>query len=302
MKILSLTYAGNVEWFCHLLGGDCVIDLHEHYHKQSYRNRCLIMTANGVVPLSVQVAKPDNLHKPAMRDVRIDYSKRWQHQHWTSIVSAYRNSPYFDHYAGALEPFYRRRFDFLADLNAGLLETLLTALGSDLRPRFSERYIDVTDPDRLRLPAPTSGAHQGSGYSAVGVPTDRRCGEPEAAEGGAGVERAEEIIDLRDALSPKKHPAHLLRSPAPPVGARYDAGYLAAGLASPSSFAPRQSSNCACSALGLASVPADPRFTPQHYYQVFSERMPFAPNLSVVDLVMCEGPGALEILRRSYRY
>jgi len=212
MKVLSLAYAGNIEWFCHLLGGDCIIDLHEHYHKQSYRSRCLIMTANGVVPLSVQVARPDNWPKTAMRNVRLDYSKRWQHQHWTSIVSAYRNSPYFDHYAGALEPFYHRRFDFLADLDAALLDALLTALGSDLKPRYSERYIDT---DEVHL-------HAG-----------------------------ERVEDLRYS-----------RSTAPTY---------------------------------------DPHFAPQEYYQVFSDRQPFAPNLSVVDLLMCEGPGAMEILRQSHR-
>lgn len=226
MKILSLVYAGNIEWFCHLLGGDCVIDIYEHYHKQSYRNRCEIMTAGGVTPLSVQVVKPDNRYKAAVRDVRIDYSKRWQHRHWTSIASAYRNSPYFDHYAGVLEPFYRRRFDFLADLNIELLDALLDALGADVRPRFSERYIEV-------------GGEQGA--------TGAGGGYEVAGESGGG-----RIIDLRDTLSPK---ARLARR--------------------------------------------DPRFAPQEYYQVFSDRIPFAPNLSVIDLLLCEGPGAMEVLRGS---
>ena len=31
------------------------------------------------------------------REIRIDYSKRWQHRHWQAIVSAYRGSPYFAH-------------------------------------------------------------------------------------------------------------------------------------------------------------------------------------------------------------
>ena len=211
MKILSLTYLGNIEWLCNLLFEDCVIDLYEHYHKQSYRNRCQIMTASGVAALSVQVARPDNVLKAPMREVRIDYSKRWQHQHWNSIVSAYRNAPYFDHYAGRFEPFYMRRFDFLADLNMGLLEVLLDALGTDVRPRFSEEHIEASA----------------------------------------------QTEDLR--LTPKAHPT----PPAP-------------------SFIP------------------DPHFTPQEYYQTFSDRLPFAPNLSAIDLLFCEGPGAMEVLRGSY--
>ena len=45
----------------------------------------------------------------------------------------------------------------------------------------------------------------------------------------------------------------------------------------------------------------DPQFTPQPYYQVFSDRFPFCENLSVVDLLFCDGPGAAEVLRASMR-
>ena len=43
----------------------------------------------------------------------------------------------------------------------------------------------------------------------------------------------------------------------------------------------------------------DPDFAPQPYYQVFSERMPFVPNLSIVDLLFCEGPSAAGVLAAS---
>ena len=43
----------------------------------------------------------------------------------------------------------------------------------------------------------------------------------------------------------------------------------------------------------------DPAFRPEPYWQVFSDRFPFESNLSVVDLLFCEGPGATDILRRS---
>ena len=43
----------------------------------------------------------------------------------------------------------------------------------------------------------------------------------------------------------------------------------------------------------------DPRFHAASYYQVFSEKTAFVPNLSILDLLFCEGPGALEIIRQS---
>jgi hypothetical protein len=39
-------------------------------------------------------------------------------------------------------------------------------------------------------------------------------------------------------------------------------------------------------------------FTPKPYIQVFSDRIPFEPNLSIFDLVMCEGPEAVNYLKR----
>lgn len=72
-----------------------------------------------------------NANRPRhpVRDVRLDYSKRWQHQHWGALVASYRSSPYFDFYAGRFEPFYRREWEFLADYNLGLLEVLCSLAG-----------------------------------------------------------------------------------------------------------------------------------------------------------------------------
>ena len=96
MNLLPLTYLGNVQYFTKLCLSPCVIDLHEHFVKQSYRNRCDILATGGPLALTVQTVHVSGRGCP-MRDVRIDYSKRWQHQHWYSIRSAYKSSPYFDY-------------------------------------------------------------------------------------------------------------------------------------------------------------------------------------------------------------
>lgn len=207
MNILSLTYLGNVQWFSKLCFDECVIDLGEHYLKQSYRNRCEIMASGGRTTLVVNTVKGSNWDKQSVADTHIDYSKRWQHQHRQAIVSAYANSPYFEHYWPELEPFYTKRFQFLWEFNARLLETVLRLLGSQLEPTYVHSYV-----------------------------------EP----GG-------DFTDLRDAISPKPR------------------------LAKP-----------------------DPTFHPEPYWQVFSDRMPFEPNLSIIDLLFCEGTQAMSILRKSY--
>ena len=182
----------SVEYVARLLREECVIDLGENYIKRSERNRARILSANGVMPLTVHVEN-GNRPRQRMRDVKIDYSKRWQHQHWVSILSAYKSSPYFDHYAEELEPFYRREWRYLVDYNMEYLQTLLRLLGAKCEVRLSEQYVE---------------AEQGD-------------------------------LDLR--------PKHNEGS----------------------------------------------TFVAEPYFQVFSDRMPFEANLSVLDLLMCEGPAAV---------
>ena len=113
-----------------------MVDGGEHFVKRSERNRTHILTAGGVLALTVQAVRANRPRTP-MRDVRIDYSKRWQHQHWTALVSAYKASPYFDHYAPRFEPFYTRRYEFLFDYDLRLMETIAELLGLPM-PAVSE--------------------------------------------------------------------------------------------------------------------------------------------------------------------
>lgn len=192
MVILPLAYMPSVEYVARLLREECVIDLGENFIKRSERNRAHILSANGVMALTVNV---ENANRPRqkMRDVKIDYSKRWQHQHWVSILSAYKSSPYFDHYAHRIEPFYRKEWKYLVDYNLEYTSTLLSLLGMNRELPLSQSYYEAQPDD----------------------------------------------LDLR--------PKH------------------------------KESST----------------FVAEPYFQVFSDRMPFEANLSILDLIMCEGPQAV---------
>lgn len=152
MVILPLTYLGSTAYFARLLGGGAsaagvpaVVDVHENWVKQTARNRCDIVTANGPAVLTVPVHAYGQ--KVLTKDVRIDNSKRWQHQHWQSLVSSYRNSPFFDHYAEKFAPFYEKSFDFLFDFNLGLTQTMLDTLGAGDVLRLSEKYVEAAPGD-----------------------------------------------------------------------------------------------------------------------------------------------------------
>ena len=141
-----MTYWGNIEYFAHLLQGgeEAIIDLGENYVKRSERNRTEIVTPTGGMVLSVPLIKANRPRTP-MRNMRIDNSKRWQHQHWVAILSAYRSSPYFDYVADRIAPIYEREWNFLTDLNREILQAEFDILGLEPKLQFSDVYIDPTE-------------------------------------------------------------------------------------------------------------------------------------------------------------
>ena len=141
--LLSITYLGPVQYFTKfLLHPVRIIERYDHYIKQTYRNRCNIMGANGILPLSIPVLK-GQAHKTYVRDIRIDYNKKWQKLHWRSMESAYRHSPFFEFYMDEFYPFYEQRFEFLIDFNAALLELVLQSLEIENTLNYSREFIDA---------------------------------------------------------------------------------------------------------------------------------------------------------------
>ena len=91
-----------------------------------------------------------NRPRTPMRDMRIDYSKRWQHQQWVAIVSAYRSAPYFDYIADRIAPFYEKEWRYLVDFNREILRAEFDILGVEPKFLISEQYV-VAEPDAIDL-------------------------------------------------------------------------------------------------------------------------------------------------------
>ena len=125
---LSTAYLGNIQYFSKLVNAELVyLEQHEHYQKQSYRNRCNIAGANGVLTLVIPVEK-DHGKKMPIRDVRIDYSQAWQQNHWRAILSSYSSSPFFEYYVDDIRPFYKEQTPYLFDYNLRFTELILELL------------------------------------------------------------------------------------------------------------------------------------------------------------------------------
>ena len=144
--LLSSTYFGPIQWYQKLHRMPCIIEQHDHFVKQTYRNRCVIATANGTQTLTVPIERYVGTKCP-MRDIRISDHGNWRHLHWNALVSAYGETPFFEFYADDLRPFFEKRHTFLFDLNLDIMHTMCQLL--DVRPQvtLSDQYIVLPSED-----------------------------------------------------------------------------------------------------------------------------------------------------------
>jgi len=116
-----------------------IIESHEYFVKQTIRNRCHILSPNGMQTLIVPVAH-QNRYRTPMKDVRIANENPWQRQHWRSLTSAYQRSAFFEFYEDELSPLYEHKFDFLLDFNMKVLQFLLEQLQIQTLISHTDKY------------------------------------------------------------------------------------------------------------------------------------------------------------------
>jgi hypothetical protein len=200
--VIETQYLPSLEFFCAIAGADEIqIEVHEHFVKQSYRNHTFINTANGIDKLTVPLTAKGN--RIPMKDVRIDSSLSWKNNQWRTIESAYRKSPFYEHYVEDLHNVLLGNHTFLIELNWELLSICLNWLNWHKKITTSDSYQKQMNDGK----------------------------------------------DLRNVLLSKK---------------------------------PYTTRNF---------------YRPMKYTQVFGNT--FADNLSIVDLIFCQGPGASSILKAS---
>ena len=257
--LLSTTYFGPVQWYQKLNRHRCIIEQHDNFVKQTYRNRCVIASANGPQTLTVPIERYDGM-KCAMRDIRISDHGNWRHLHWQALVSAYGETPFFEYYADDIRPFFEEhRWKYLLDFNLDITHTLCSLL--DVRPdlTLSDHYIDADETicggGSLSGAAAgfeeankgLNGAAESFGGAVKGLDgAAESCGGAVKGLGGAAeslgsLSACSLFVDYRDAIRPK-HPL------------------------------------------------PDAEFEARPYYQVRAQRHGFLPNLSVLDLLFNEGP------------
>lgn len=137
-------YHPPLPFFTEIIGAEALrLETQEHYHKQTYRNRCLILTAQGVKPLIVPVVDGNRSEKVKITDIEIDYRQNWVHQHWRTIQTAYGGTPYFEYYADYLHDIYVQKHQRLFDLNLAFLRFYLRCLRLRTPVEFTTEYFST---------------------------------------------------------------------------------------------------------------------------------------------------------------
>ncbi len=191
----------DIRWWQYALRHNVLcFDNAEHYQKMSYRNRYYIPGSNGVITLSIPLADGRN-QRNAMKEVRIANRERWQVQHWRTLTSVYKRTPFFEFYEPSLQTLFETEYEYLCRFNLDSIHWVKKQLKLNVEETFADEYI--------------------AQY-------------PNAK-------------DLRGEMIPAKDGPACENAP--------------------------------------------------EYYQVFADRTGFIPNMSVLDLLFCEGPNAMAILK-----
>lgn len=146
--LLQTTYFGPIQWYQKLYRYDQVlIEQHDNYQKQTYRNRCVIATANGLQALTVPVEAVGE--KCEMKDVRISDHNQWRRIHWNALQSAYSESPFFEYFQDDIRPFFEKKYDYLIDFNEAIRQKICELIDIEPKVEYTKEYLPTH-------PSPTS--------------------------------------------------------------------------------------------------------------------------------------------------
>ena len=138
--LVPISYLGPVAYYSAILQSEEIfIETKEHFIKQSFRNRCTIMGANGSQTLTIPKERKSS-DKTLISDISISNQDNWQKSHWQSIVSAYNSSPFFEYYKDDLLPFYNTKHSTLFDFNLKLTKTILELMQVEKKLNFTSKF------------------------------------------------------------------------------------------------------------------------------------------------------------------
>ncbi len=123
--LLHPTYFPNIATMASLVKNEIIWEIEDNYQKQTYRNRCYICNDQGKHILSIPIKHVGgDQGRQKYKDVRLENEYQWQRQHWRTLQTAYRTSPFFEYYEDEMTPLFEKKYDFLMDFNFKTIEVV----------------------------------------------------------------------------------------------------------------------------------------------------------------------------------
>ena len=136
------SYLPSLIYYWHIVNSNVIFNLSAKYQKQTTRNRCMIMSANGpqklIIPIRHNKKENEILHD---HNVKIDNTQNWKVKHWKSIQNAYRSSPFFEFYEEGFFKVFFNNEKLLYSFNMNIISHINNILGVQKNIEISNRKL-----------------------------------------------------------------------------------------------------------------------------------------------------------------
>ena len=147
IPIFPTTYFGSIAYFKELVKYDhALIECHENFPKQSYRNRCDIVMTDGILSLSCPVVRHSGSKTPT-GEVKLSDDESWKRDHWRSITSGYNPSPYLEHYGEEIKELIFNKEENLVRYNMTIMQRICEWLDLDINLTSTEDFRPIEEHD-----------------------------------------------------------------------------------------------------------------------------------------------------------
>ena len=140
MSLFIPTYFSPISQYSEIVKSDEItFEMEDNFQKQSFRNRCYIYNSNGKQLLSIPVKHSEKEGRKKTKDTLVENDFPWQDQHFKSLQTSYRVSPYFEYFEDDLMPIFTKKYKFLHDVKIDTCLFIVDAL--ELNPNFSKTTV-----------------------------------------------------------------------------------------------------------------------------------------------------------------
>ena len=113
-----MQYFGSIHYVKTIMkAGAIIFDQDAPFTKMSFKNRMVIVTSQGPFILTIPIEGGRDQKIP-IKDIKIAYDTPWREQHFKSIKTNYKRSPYFEFYEQSLQALYLKQPEKLVDFLA----------------------------------------------------------------------------------------------------------------------------------------------------------------------------------------